>query len=125
VIVMANRAAAVAAAVVLRNSRLVSRRAIAAVSLPDLPLHIMRGGDSMPSKLIAAVAAFAIGSSAYSAYSAAVAAQQQPASSVEAVLNGLAFRNIGPFRTAAWVTAIAVPETPARDYLYPVYGATR
>src|SRR6185437_377232 len=111
--------------VVLRNSRLVSRRAIAAVSLPDLPLHIMRGGDSMPSKLIAAVAAFAIGSSAYSAYSAAVAAQQQPASSVETVLNGLAFRNIGPFRTAGWVTAIAVPETPARDHLYTVYAATR
>jgi len=79
----------------------------------------------MPSKLIAAVAAFAVGSSAYSAYSAAVAAQQQPASPVETVLNGLAFRNIGPFRTAAWVTAIAVPETPARDHLYTVYAATR
>ena len=79
----------------------------------------------MPSKLIAAVAAFAIGSSGYSAYSAAVAAPQQPAASVETVLNGLAFRNIGPFRTAAWVTAIAVPETPARDHLYTVYAATR
>ena len=29
---------------------------------------------------------------------------------LDAVLNALTFRNIGPFRTAAWVTAIAVPE---------------
>ena len=37
----------------------------------------------------------------------------------------LTFRNIGPFRTSAWVTEIAVPETPLRDHLYTIYAATR
>ena len=41
------------------------------------------------------------------------------------VLGALSFRNIGPFRTAAWVTEIAVPETPSRDHLYTIYAATR
>ena len=50
-------------------------------------------------------------------------AQEQPM--LEAVLKGLSFRNIGPFRTAAWVTDVAVPETPARDHLYTMYAATR
>ena len=41
------------------------------------------------------------------------------------VLDATTFRNIGPFRTSAWVTAIAVPESPARDHLYTIYAATR
>jgi len=45
-------------------------------------------------------------------------AQEQPM--LEAVLTGLSFRNIGPFRTAAWVTEVAVSETPARDHLQPI-----
>jgi photosystem II stability/assembly factor-like uncharacterized protein len=49
---------------------------------------------------------------------------QQPAP-LDQVVNALTFRNIGPFRTAAWVTEIAVPETPARDHLYTIYAATR
>jgi photosystem II stability/assembly factor-like uncharacterized protein len=49
---------------------------------------------------------------------------QQPAA-LDQVLNALTFRNIGPFRTAAWVTEVAVPETPARDHLYTIYAATR
>src|SRR5918993_1233469 len=49
----------------------------------------------------------------------------QPAAPIDAVLNALTFRNIGPFRTAAWVTDIAVPETPLRDHLYTIYAATR
>ena len=44
---------------------------------------------------------------------------------LDRVLNALAFRNIGPFRTAAWVTEVAVPEAPARDHLYTIYAATR
>lgn len=44
---------------------------------------------------------------------------------VDGVLNATNFRNIGPFRTSAWVTEIAVPETPARDRLYTIYAATR
>jgi photosystem II stability/assembly factor-like uncharacterized protein len=41
------------------------------------------------------------------------------------LLNATVFRNIGPFRTSAWVTAIAVPESPPRDRLYTIYAATR
>ncbi len=48
---------------------------------------------------------------------------QQPA--LDDVLNALSFRNIGPFRTAAWITEIAVPESPVRDHLYTIYAATR
>lgn len=53
-------------------------------------------------------------------------AQPSPvADPLAAVINTLTFRNIGPFRTAAWVTDIAVPNTPARDHLYTIYAATR
>ena len=35
----------------------------------------------------------------------------------------MTFRNIGPFRTAAWVTEVAVPETPrARSPLHDLRG---
>jgi photosystem II stability/assembly factor-like uncharacterized protein len=50
-------------------------------------------------------------------------AQQPPA--LETVVNALTFRNLGPFRTAAWVTEVAVPDAPARDHLYTMYAATR
>ena len=50
-------------------------------------------------------------------------ARQQ--ASIEDIVNATTFRNIGPFRTSAWVTEIAVPETPARDHLYTIYAATR
>lgn len=49
----------------------------------------------------------------------------EQAGALEAVVNALTFRNIGPFRTAAWVTDIAVPETPAHEHLYTIYAATR
>ena len=45
--------------------------------------------------------------------------------SVADVLNATTFRNVGPFRTSAWVTEIAVPESPARAHLYTIYAATR
>lgn len=55
-----------------------------------------------------------------------VLTQASPAPSpAEAISSGLTFRNIGPFRTSAWVTEIAVPETPPRDHLYTIYAATR
>jgi hypothetical protein len=50
---------------------------------------------------------------------------QQPASPIDTVVNALTFRNLGPFRTAAWVTAIDVPESPAHDHLYTIYAASR
>ena len=49
----------------------------------------------------------------------------QSASPVDSVLNALTFRNIGPFRTAAWITQIAVPDAPAREHLYTIYAASR
>ena len=45
--------------------------------------------------------------------------------SLEQVANATSFRNIGPFRTAAWITEIAVPEAPPRDHLYTIYAAAR
>src|SRR4051794_23603480 len=54
---------------------------------------------------------------------------QQPAApvpaSLDGVLNAVTFRNIGPFRTAPWVTAVDVPETPLHDHLYTIYAASR
>ena len=55
----------------------------------------------------------------------AIAARAQQPDRLDAVLKGLTFRNIGPFRTAAWVTEVAVPETPLHDHLYTIYAATR
>jgi len=37
----------------------------------------------------------------------------------------LAWRNLGPFRTGAWTTAIAVPESPLTSHLYTFYVGTR
>ena len=51
-----------------------------------------------------------------------VAAQDSP---LGEVLNATSFRNIGPFRTSAWITEIAVPETPLHDHLYTIYAASR
>ena len=45
--------------------------------------------------------------------------------SLDGLLNATTFRNVGPFRTSAWVTEIAVPDSPARDHLYTIYAATR
>jgi photosystem II stability/assembly factor-like uncharacterized protein len=55
----------------------------------------------------------------------ATARQTTGGASLEGVVNATTFRNIGPFRTGAWVTEIAVPETPGREHLYTIYAATR
>src|SRR3954465_13452961 len=52
-----------------------------------------------------------------------IRAQQPPA--LDAVVNAMTFRNIGPFRTAAWITAVAVPDAPPHDHLYTIYAAPR
>jgi photosystem II stability/assembly factor-like uncharacterized protein len=52
----------------------------------------------------------------------ATARQNAP---LDDVLNATSFRNVGPFRTSAWVTEIAVPDAPAHDHLYTIYAATR
>ncbi len=49
---------------------------------------------------------------------------QEPAALAD-LLNSTSFRNIGPFRTSAWITEIAVPETPLHDHLYTMYAAAR
>jgi photosystem II stability/assembly factor-like uncharacterized protein len=73
----------------------------------------------MLRKILGASTAFAL------CAMAGVGAQQAPATPLDDVLNTLSFRNIGPFRTSAWITEIAVPESPARDHLYTIYAATR
>jgi photosystem II stability/assembly factor-like uncharacterized protein len=60
---------------------------------------------------------------------AAIHAQQtaMPAATptLDDVVNALPMRNIGAFRTGAWVTAIDVPASPAHDHLYTIYAASR
>jgi len=46
-------------------------------------------------------------------------------SALSSLTDGLRFRNVGPFRTSAWVTEIAVPDAPMREHLYTIYAATR
>ena len=43
----------------------------------------------------------------------------------ETLVERLAWRNLGPFRTGAWTTAIAVPEAPLTSHLYTFYVGTR
>jgi len=70
------------------------------------------------------IASSALATSASPGARQAAPAPAQPVT-LDTVLNALSFRNIGPFRTAAWVTSIAVPESPAHDHLYTIYAAAR
>ena len=72
----------------------------------------------MRLRLICAVLAAAVAAPA-------AVATQVPAPTLDTVANALTFRNVGPFRTAAWITEVAVPEAPARDHLYTMYAASR
>ena len=40
-------------------------------------------------------------------------------------LNGLTWRNLGPFRAGAWAIGVAVPESPAKAHRDVVYAALR
>jgi photosystem II stability/assembly factor-like uncharacterized protein len=44
---------------------------------------------------------------------------------LDTIANAMTFRNLGPFRSAGWITAIAVPETTGREQLYTIYAASR
>jgi hypothetical protein len=60
------------------------------------------------------------------ATSASLAQQGSSAASpLAGVLNSVQMRNIGPFRSGAWVTSLAVPDAPARDHLYTIYAGVR
>jgi len=48
-----------------------------------------------------------------------------PDPTLSGVLNSVQMRNIGPFRSGAWVTSIAVPDAPAREHLYTIYAGVR
>lgn len=61
----------------------------------------------------AAVVALAVASPAHG--------QQVP----DALLDGIQFRNLGPFRTGAWITDFAVPVAPDREHRYTFYVGTR
>ncbi len=43
----------------------------------------------------------------------------------EALLNGLTYRNLGPYRAGAWTVAVAIPETPAKAHRNTIYAALR
>jgi photosystem II stability/assembly factor-like uncharacterized protein len=81
--------------------------------------------------VVTAVVAFAgpwtlgVGADAIGRHAQGQAGGQGQGDALESVLNRLTFRNIGPFRPGAWITEIAVPDTPARDHLYTIYAASR
>lgn len=50
---------------------------------------------------------------------------QASGSLLEATLNAMTLRNIGPFRQSAWITSIAVPDTPMHDHLYTIWAGVR
>lgn len=41
------------------------------------------------------------------------------------LVKNFTYRNIGPFRTGAWITSFAIPESPQQDHLYTFYVGTR
>ena len=43
----------------------------------------------------------------------------------ESLLNGLTYRNLGPYRAGAWTVGIAVPETPAKAHRNTIYAILR
>src|SRR5215471_16380286 len=43
----------------------------------------------------------------------------------QVISNGFTYRNVGPFRAGAWVSDIAVPETPLKAHLYTFYIGAR
>ncbi len=49
----------------------------------------------------------------------------EPALLEQVINTGFTYRNLGPFRAGAWVSDIAVPETPAKAHLYTFYVAAR
>ncbi len=55
-----------------------------------------------------------------------VLAQQAPPQLFnETLLNGLTYRNLGPYRAGAWTVAVAIPETPAKAHRNTIYAALR
>ena len=50
-------------------------------------------------------------------------AQQNPP--VSGIVNAVQMRNIGPFRSAAWVTSLAIPDGPPHEHLYTIYAGVR
>lgn len=55
-----------------------------------------------------------------------IAARQSAAPpTLASVLNAVEMRNLGPFRSGSWVTAIAIPDAPLREHLYTIYAAMR
>jgi photosystem II stability/assembly factor-like uncharacterized protein len=43
----------------------------------------------------------------------------------ESLLNGLTYRNLGPFRVGSWTVGVAVPETPAKAHQKVIYAGLR
>jgi photosystem II stability/assembly factor-like uncharacterized protein len=59
------------------------------------------------------------------AASAALLSQTPQTASLQDLLDALPLRNIGPFRSGAWVTTVAVPESPRHDHLYTMWVGQR
>ena len=57
--------------------------------------------------------------------SASLSSQSQQTASLQVLLDKLTLRNIGPFRSAAWVTTVAVPDSPVHEHLYTIWVGQR
>jgi photosystem II stability/assembly factor-like uncharacterized protein len=55
----------------------------------------------------------------------ALAQQAPPQLFNESLLNGLPYRNMGPYRAGAWAVGMAIPETPAKAHRNTIYAALR
>jgi photosystem II stability/assembly factor-like uncharacterized protein len=86
----------------------------------------LENGDLMKTNRPILIAVLLISGLA-AAFAAASAASQAPSAAKfdPALVKGLTFRNLGPFRAGSWVTSFAVPTAPARDHLYTLYVGTR
>jgi photosystem II stability/assembly factor-like uncharacterized protein len=56
---------------------------------------------------------------------AALAQQASPQLFTQSLLNGLPYRNLGPYRAGAWAVGMAIPETPAKAHRSTIYAALR
>src|SRR5690242_17876613 len=41
------------------------------------------------------------------------------------LLKSFTYRNLGPWRTGAWITSLAVPETPAQAHRHTMFAGAR
>ena len=69
---------------------------------------------TMPRKLLLAISAAAL-----------FVLAQQPSRFNESLLNGISWRNLGPYKAGAWTVGVAIPETPPKAHRNTIYAILR